>query len=308
MFNIFQQTISNKIEFEGIGLHSGKTSKVRLLPASSNSGIIFKRVDLKENNIIKANYSNVSSAILCTTLENDNSCKVSTVEHLLAAFFIKGIDNVLIEINNEEVPIMDGSSKNFLKLIDEAGIEKLNTKKKYLRVIKELSLKQDDKKISVEPYRSLEVNFELDYKNKIIGNQANTIDFSKDSSEEISSSRTFCLYEDIERIKKQGLAKGGSLNNAIVVSEDKILNKEGLRNEKEFVNHKILDLVGDFLLSGYSILGKINCVKGGHNLSNHFLRELLEKNRDKFELVEFEENKETAIYSKNYPTQIAVNG
>ena len=306
MFNIFQQTISNKIEFEGIGLHSGKTSKVRLLPASSNSGIIFKRVDLKENNIIKANYSNVSSAILCTTLENDNSCKVSTVEHLLAAFFIKGIDNVIIEINNEEVPIMDGSSKNFLKLIDEAGIEKLNTKKKYLRVLKELSLKQDDKKISVEPYRSLEINFELDYKNKIIGNQANTIDFSKDSSEEISSSRTFCLYEDVEKIKKFGLAKGGSLENAVVVDDEKVINKEGLRNEKEFVNHKILDLAGDFLLSGHRVIGKVICYQGGHELTNLFLRKIF-KTKDGFELIELDNIKiSKKLHTKEFE-KVAIN-
>ena len=308
MFNFKQQTIVTKVELRGVGLHSGLTSNMRLLPAKENTGITFKRVDLKENNIIKANYKNVTSAVLCTTLENKHGKKVSTVEHLLAALFIKGIDNVLIEIDNEEVPIMDGSSKIFLQVLGEAKIKTLNAKKKYLRVTDEFIVKSGDKKISIKPYNSFQVRFELSFQNKIIGNQNNKVDFGKDSIEDVASSRTFCLYEDIEKIKKQGLAKGGSLENAIVVQDNKILNEGGLRNSKEFANHKILDLVGDFVLSGYNFLGEINCVKGGHNFTNHFLRELLDKNGDKFEVVEFEQSEDTAIYQKNYPSQIAVNG
>ena len=308
MFNFKQQTISTKVEFNGIGLHSGKISRVRLMPAKENSGIIFKRTDLKENNIIKADYKNVSSAVLCTTLENIHGNKVSTIEHLLAAFFIRGIDNVLVEIDNEEVPIMDGSSKIFLQAIDKSKIKTLNAKKKYLRILEEFTFKYEDKKISIKPCSSFQVRFELSFKNKIIGNQNNTVDFGKDSFRDVACSRTFCLFEDIEKIKKNGLAKGGSLENAIVVKGNKILNEGGLRNSKEFANHKILDLVVDFVLSGYNFLGEINCIKGGHNFTNHFLRELLDKNGDKFEIVEFEQNKDIAIYQKDYPSQIAVNG
>ncbi len=308
MFNFKQQTIDTKVEFRGVGLHSGLISNVRLLPAKENTGITFKRVDLKENNIIKANYKNVTSAVLCTTLENKHGKKVSTVEHLLAAIFIKGIDNILIEIDNEEVPIMDGSSKIFLQVLEEAKIKTLNAKKKYLRITDEFIFKSNDKKISIKPYNSFQVRFELSFQNKIIGSQNNKVDFGKDSIEDVVSSRTFCLYEDIEKIKKLGLAKGGSLENAIVVQDNKILNEGGLRNSKEFANHKILDLVGDFALSGYNFLGEINCIKGGHNFSNHFLRELLDKNGDKFEVIEFEQSEDTAIYQKNYPSQIAVNG
>ena len=307
MFNSFQQTINSEVKFEGIGLHSGKTSKVRLVPANKNSGVVFKRIDLKNNNIIQANYKNVSSATLCTTLENKHGTKVSTVEHLLAALCIKGIDNVLVEIDNEEVPIMDGSSKCFLEALDETSVRVLSAKKKYLKVNEELTFKSEKKIISIKPYDSFRVRFELDYKNPIIGNQSNTVDFGKECSKDVTNSRTFCLYEDIEKIKKMGLAKGGSLENAVVVQNNKVLNEEGLRNKKEFVNHKILDLVGDFFLSGYNFLCEVNCIKGGHNLSNLFLRDLLDKNVDKFEIIEFDHSEDIAIYQKNYHSQIAIN-
>ena len=271
----FQQTISQPIIFEGIGLHSGKLSKVKLLPGESNQGIIFKRSDLKENNLIEANYKNVTSARLCTTLENSFGAKVSTVEHLLAALYIVGVDNLIIEVDKEEVPIMDGSSKDFVEVLRKVGNKRLDKKRRFLKILDKVELEDNGRKISIEPSElDFEVNFELNYSNKIIGNQKNTVKFLNDNLEDIYSSRTFCLFKDIEKIKKSGLAKGGSLDNAIVVDEEKIINEDGLRNEKEFVNHKILDLAGDFLLSGYRIYGKVNCSGGGHQLSNIFLKKL----------------------------------
>lgn len=276
MNEIYQKTICRPIIFQGIGLHSGKNSKIAVLPGSSDQGIIFKRIDLKKNNIVLANYESVSSAKLCTTLENEQGVKVSTVEHLLAALYIAEIDNAIIEIDNEEVPIMDGSAKDFLISLKKAPVKILEKKRKYLKILNKVELLEGEKKISIEPNdSSLEVNFQLNYKNEIIGKQKNQINFCFDNLNDVTNSRTFCLYEDIEKIKKAGLAKGGSLENAIVVDDNKVLNEGGLRNEKEFVNHKILDLAGDFLLSGYRVLGKVKCYQGGHELTNNFLRKLL---------------------------------
>ena len=302
-----QQTLKNITTFSGIGLHSGKKTNVRLLPGSEDQGIIFKRIDVQSNNIIEANFKNVKSANLCTTLENRSGYRISTVEHLLAAFYITGIDNAVIEIDNEEVPIMDGSSIEFLKIIKKAGLKKLNKKRKFLKIIESLKFEDKGKKISVEPsYSSFEVEFELDYKNKIIGNQKNCINFSNDDLTDVYSSRTFCLFDDIEKIKKSGLAKGGSLENAIVVSDEKIMNTEGLRNVKEFVNHKILDLAGDFLLSGHRILGKVNCYKGGHEFTNTFLRKLL-KSKSSYKIIELENVDIHSKLNTNHLQKLVVN-
>ena len=307
MKEIYQKTLSKKVSFEGIGLHSGKCAKVDILPAEANKGIVFKRVDLIKNNLIKANYKNVSSAKLCTTLENRYGIKVSTVEHLLAAFYIAGIDNALVEINNEEVPIMDGSSKDFLNILENDALIVQSEKRKYLKILNKVELIDGKRKISIEPNNSsLNVNFQLCYDNKIIGNQKNIVDFQKDKLNEVSSSRTFCLYEDIEKIKKFGLAKGGSLDNAIVVDNDKVLNEGGLRNEKEFVNHKILDLVGDFLLSGHRILGKVECHQGGHELTNLFLRKVFKQN-NAFEFVELKDFKISEKFSPQELGKLAVS-
>ena len=278
MNNYFQTTLAKPVTFKGIGLHSGLDSEVKILPAKENTGVVFKRVDLKENNLIKANYQNVSSAILCTTLKNSAGVQVSTVEHLLAALYIAQIDNVLIEINTKEVPIMDGSAKDFLDTFEKTEIQSLSVKRNFLKVLEKVELIEGNRNISIEPFdNSLEIEFNLNYENKVIGRQKNTINFDKDDLADVSASRTFCLFKDIEKIKKAGLAKGGSLDNALVVDDNKVLNKNGLRNNKEFVNHKILDFVGDFMLSGYRILGKVKCNQGGHKLTNLFLRKLLEK-------------------------------
>ena len=308
MLKTFQYTIKAPINFEGIGLHTGKNSNVRILPGEADQGIIFKRTDLKEKNLIPANFNNVCSAKLCTTLQNEFGVKISTVEHLLAALYISEIDNAVIEVSNQEVPIMDGSAKDFLNSIEKVGIKKLSKKRKYLKVLEKIEIKDGGRNISIEPVdaSSLQVDFQLNYENKIIGNQKNSIDFQSDDLDDIIHSRTFCLYEDIEKIKKLGLAKGGSLDNAIVVDQNRVLNNGGLRNEKEFVNHKILDLAGDFLLSGFRVLGKVNCQQGGHELSNMFLRKLL-KSKSSISIIEVENILIPKKSRSNQPIKIAVN-
>ena len=208
MQEIYQKTISEPLKFSGTGLHSGQVSTITILPGKENQGVIFKRVDLKDNNLIEANYQNVSSAVLCTTLKNRHGAKVSTVEHLLAALYISGIDNALVEINSEEVPIMDGSSKEFLDKINKLELVEQNSKRKYLRILEKIKLTDGEKEISIEPNKSsLEVDFQLSYKNKIIGNQRNLINFQTDNLNEIIEARTFCLFEDIEKIKKKWISK-----------------------------------------------------------------------------------------------------
>ena len=307
MLRIYQNTLSTPVSFEGVGLHSGKNSKITILPAEGDQGIIFKRVDLKKDNLVHANYNNVSSTKLCSTIKNDKGIKVSTVEHLLAALYIANIDNAIIEINNEEVPIMDGSAKNFLKVLNNTKIKILNNKVKYLKIINKVELIEDQKMISIEPNNSgLEVDFKLNYNNKIIGKQRNIVNFQTDELEDICNSRTFCLFEDIEKIKKLGLAKGGSLENAIVVGDNKVLNENGLRNEKEFVNHKILDLAGDFVLSGYRVLGKVVCEQGGHLLTNSFLKKLF-TSKNSFIEIEVKEEKLIEKTTQNQSIGLAVN-
>ena len=307
MSDIYQKTFTDNLKFEGTGLHSGKKSKLLIKPAKEDEGIVFERSDLNKNNLVKANYKNVTSAKLCTTLENDFGVKISTVEHLLAALYLSDIDNAIIEIDSDEVPIMDGSAKDFLEEFKKAKIKILSKKRKYLKVVDKIELVDGEKKISIEPSdKSLEVDFQLDYENKIIGKQNNIIDFGTDDLNDVSSSRTFCLFKDIEEIKKAGLAKGGSLDNAIVVDDNIILNSGGLRNDKEFVNHKILDLAGDFLLSGYRIVGKVVCYQGGHELTNKFLRKLFDSKTS----VKVFENKDvvfTENLSLKQTSKIAVN-
>ena len=306
MQEIYQQSLSMPISFEGVGLHSGQNSKIKILPGNEDQGIIFKRVDLKNNNLVKASYKNVSSAKLCTTLKNEYGVKISTVEHLLASLYIMRIDNAIIEVNTEEVPIMDGSAKSFLNILKKANIKEQSKKIKYLKILDTVELIDGSRKISIEPNNNFEVDFQLNFQNKIIGNQRNVINFQEDDLNKIIESRTFCLFEDIEKIKKLGLAKGGSLDNAVVIDNDKVLNPEGLRNKKEFVNHKILDLAGDFLLSGYRIIGKVLCHQGGHELTNMFLRKVF-NNKTAFCFIELEDFKFSKRLDSEKITKLAVN-
>jgi len=284
-----QKTINENISLKGIGLHSGLDINLVIKPAEPNTGIIFKRIDLKENNIIIPNIFNVSSAIFCTTISNESNVSISTVEHLMGALYGMGIDNALIEIDNPEVPILDGSAKIFIKAISEVGIKNSNIPIKIIKILKKIEFNDGRKTISIEPSKiSLDIDFELKYENKLIGTQRNVIKVYESDLTDIYNSRTFCLYEDVRKLKEMGLAKGGSLENAIVIKDNKIMNDEGLRNEKEFVNHKILDCMGDLYLAGYKIIGKLTCSQGGHKLTNQLLRKVFQ-DKNNFSLIEIKE-------------------
>ena len=288
MWDKYQKTLINEVNFSGVGLHSGEKVDVTLIPTNSNSGIVFKRTDLQKDNEIIANFKNVSSAKLCTKIQNEYGASVSTIEHLLAAFYVCGIDNVMVNLNGPEVPIMDGSAKEFVKIIKEAGLKTLEGKRKFVRIKKSVELKKEDGRlINAKPSsQTFEVKFTLNYtKNPLIKTQINKINFAQKNLEDIVDARTFCLFEDIEMIKSMGLAKGGSLDNAIVVKGNEVLNKGGLRSKKEFVNHKILDLVGDFMLSGTRVIGSVECFHGGHALTIEFLKKIF-SDKNNYEVVE----------------------
>ena len=284
-----QKTIKKSVQFKGLGLHSGKIVNLEIKPSEPDTGIVFKRVDLKDNNLVYPSFLNVSNTSLNTTVSNDFGVKVSTIEHLMGALFSIGIDNALIEIDNEEVPILDGSAKEFVEKILTTDLVVSNKPIKIIKINKKVEFQDKDRYASIEPSKlSLDIEFELNYNNKIIGNQKNKINVYNDDLKDIINSRTFCLYEDIEAIKKIGLAKGGSLDNAVVVKGNDILNNSGLRNSKEFVNHKILDCIGDLFTSGYRIIGKATSLRGGHYLTNQLLRKVFNDNTN-FSIIEIQE-------------------
>jgi UDP-3-O-[3-hydroxymyristoyl] N-acetylglucosamine deacetylase len=301
-----QKTINRDITFKGVGLHSGGNVTMTVKPAKPNSGILFKRIDLKENNIIVPNIFNVSSAVFCTTIANESGVSISTIEHLMGALYGLGIDNALVEIDNQEVPILDGSAKLFIEEISKVGIKNSEAPIKIIKIEKRIEFNDGKKKISIEPSRvSLDIDFELKYENNLIGTQRNLVSVFETDLTDIYNSRTFCLFEDIEKLKEIGLAQGGSLENAIVVKDNKILNEEGLRNKKEFVNHKILDCMGDLYLAGYKIIGKIICSQGGHKLTNQLLRKVFQ-NDENFSLIEItEKNLPNAFINKSHLRSIA---
>ena len=284
-----QKTIKNDVRFKGVGLHSGKIVNLCIKSSEPDTGIVFKRIDLKINNLVYPNFNNVSNTSLNTTISNEHGVKVSTIEHLMGALFGLGIDNAIIEIDNEEVPILDGSAQEFIKKILVSGFSFSDKPIKIIKINKKIKVEKNDKFISIEPTKlSLDIDFELKYKNPIIGNQKNKINVYEDDLDEVFNSRTFCLFEDIEVIKKNGLAKGGSLDNAIVVKDNEILNEGGLRNSKEFVNHKILDCIGDLYTSGYRMIASIKCSQGGHYLTNQLMRKVFE-NKENFSVIEIQE-------------------
>ncbi|MDC0448488.1 UDP-3-O-acyl-N-acetylglucosamine deacetylase [Candidatus Pelagibacter sp.] len=284
-----QKTLNKDISLSGVGLHSGLAVNIKIKPAEPNTGIVFKRVDIKQNNIVIPNVFNVSSAIFCTTISNEHGVSVSTIEHLMGAFYGAGIDNALVEINNQEVPILDGSAKIFIDEILKVGIKSSESPIKIIKIEKKIEFKDGKKVIFIEPSKiSLDIDFELKYENKTIGNQRNSIKVYESDLTDIYNSRTFCLYEDVAKLKEMGLAKGGSLENAVVVKDDKVINENGLRNDKEFVNHKILDCMGDLYLAGYKIIGKLVCSQGGHKLTNQLLRKVFE-NKENYSILEIKE-------------------
>jgi len=284
-----QKTLKNQIIISGVGLHTGKPVELKLLPSTPNTGIIFKRTDLRKNNIIIPSYENVIDTTLCTTLSNSNGAKVSTIEHLMGALYGLGIDNLLIEVNTQELPILDGSAKIFIEKILSVGIETSSSPIKLIKIEKKVSYQEGSKSISLDRSKvSSEIDFEIRYKNQNIGIQRNKINIFNDELKDIFESRTFCLYQDVEKLKNAGFAQGGSLKNAVVVGEKEILNPEGLRNNKEFVNHKILDCMGDLYLSGYRMVGSLKTCEGGHGLTNKILRKLF-SDKSNFKVIEIKE-------------------
>ena len=306
MSYLTQKTIKNNVPFNGVALHSGLNVNICIKPAAPNFGIVFKRIDYKINNLVYPNFMHVTNTSLNTTIENEFGVKVSTIEHLMGALFGLGIDNALIEIDNEEVPILDGSAKDFIAKIMSIGVTVSDAPIKIIKINKEIKFTDGDRFISIQPSTlSLDIDFELKYKNQTIGNQRNKVKVFEDDLTDIYNSRTFCLFEDIEMIKKNGLAKGGSLKNAIVVKDDQILNEEGLRNDKEFVNHKILDCIGDLYTSGYRIIATIKCSQGGHFLTNQLLRKVFQ-NKENFSILEIKEkNLPHTLINKNILRSIA---
>ena len=306
MSYLTQKTTKSNVSFNGIALHSGVKVNICIKPAEPNFGIVFKRVDLKTNNLVYPNFMNVTNTSLNTTVENDYGVKVSTIEHLMGALFGLGIDNALIEIDNEEIPILDGSAKEFIQKIITSGVKVSDEPIKIIKINKNIEYSEGERFISITPsILSLDIDFELKYKNEIIGNQKNRVKVYEDDLTDIFNSRTFCLFEDIELIKKNGLAKGGSLDNAIVVKDKKILNDEGLRNDKEFVNHKILDCIGDLYTSGYRIVAAVKCSQGGHYLTNQLLRKVFQ-NKENFSIVEIKEkNLPHTLINRNLLRSIA---
>ena len=304
---MFQKTLKSKITFKGIGLHSGVISEITISPAAPNTGILFVRVDTNvKNKKILANFESVTPAKLCTRISN-GSISVSTIEHLMAALYGTGIDNVLIEINGEEIPILDGSAKEFTKEINRVGLINQSSKVNFLKITNKIICEDNNKFTSIEPIAGdyLEIDCQIDFHDHFIKKQSKRISFQNNEFMDIYDSRTFCLKRDLENIFKMGLGKGGSLENAVIVSDDRVLNQDGLRYNDEFVRHKILDCLGDLYLSGYKIIGKVKSHQGGHELTYKLVKNLM-KNKNNWKLIQFEDQ----IFSKkikNLSSQAVVN-
>ena len=270
-----QQTISNSISVKGIGLHTGNLVELTLEPAAVDNGIKFIRVDKKNDNVIEAIWSNVSETVLSTTISNSSGVKISTIEHLMSALSGLHIDNLNIYINANEVPIMDGSSKPFVEMIEEIGIKKQSKKRKLLNVKKSIEVSENNTSVKIVPNNQFSIDFEIDFPSKIVSKQSCQLQLINGNYKtDIAAARTFGFEKDVNYLRSNGLALGGSLDNAVVVGENEILNKEGLRYTDEFVRHKILDSIGDLYLAGSPIIGYFYGNKSGHYLNNQLLRKL----------------------------------
>ncbi|RLA45310.1 MAG: UDP-3-O-[3-hydroxymyristoyl] N-acetylglucosamine deacetylase [Gammaproteobacteria bacterium] len=293
---IRQRTLNNTIRATGVGLHTGEKVYLTLKPAPENSGIVFRRVDLDPVVEIEAKAVNVGDTTLSTSLVNGD-VRISTVEHLLSAMAGLGIDNAIVDVTSPELPIMDGSAGPFVFLIQSAGIVEQNAAKKFIRIKQTVQVQEDDKTAMFEPYNGFKVSFAIDFDYPVFRNRnlKASIDFSSTAFvKEVSRARTFGFIHEIEYLRSRGLARGGSMENAIVVDENTILNEDGLRYEDEFVKHKVLDAIGDLYLLGYSLIGAFEAYKSGHALNNALLRELLSR-EDAWEVVTFEEDVDVPI-------------
>lgn len=286
MLSINQKTISDKITCKGVGLHSGKDASITLISAPANTGIIFKRVDLKEGeNVIKANFRNVVGTNLGTSLTNEFGAKVSTIEHLMAAIWGCGIDNLVIEIDGPEIPIMDGSSAPFIFLIECCGITIQEEQRQVIEILKTVRIEDGDKFVEVSPSKEFGLDLEIDFNHPQIPRQSYKFSNSNQSfKNDISKARTFGFKKEIDHLRSIGLALGGSLDNAILVDDNGLVNSGGLRYENEFVRHKTLDFIGDIFLAGHYIIGNFKAFKSGHGINNKLLHELF-NNPDSYRLV-----------------------
>ncbi|MFM6988340.1 MAG: UDP-3-O-acyl-N-acetylglucosamine deacetylase [Arenimonas sp.] len=302
---IKQRTLKNVIRATGVGLHSGEKVFMTLRPAAANTGIVFRRIDLPTPVEVKAQAHLVGQTQLCTVLVDENQVKIKTTEHLLAALAGLGIDNAYIDLSSEEVPIMDGSAGPFVFLIQSAGIEEQNAPKRFIRIKKTLQVTDGDKWARFEPYEGFKVGFTIDFKHPAFKKSASNaeIDFSTTSFvKEVSRARTFGFMKDIEYMRDRNLALGGSLDNAIVLDDYRVVNEDGLRFDDEFVKHKILDAIGDLYLMGHSLIGAYYAYKSGHGLNNQLLRALI-ADREAWEEVVFEDPAEAPI---SYVNPVAV--
>ena len=291
-----QRTLSSKIRASGVGLHTGKKISLTLNPAPSNSGIVFKRTDVKSAPI-KASLENVFDTRLSTSLSN-NEIKISTVEHLLSALAGIGIDNAIVELDGPEVPIMDGSARPFVFMIQSAGIQEQSEAKKFIKIKKTIEVKEDEKWAKIEPFNGFKVGFTIDFDHPAFSetSQSSEIDFSSVSYlSQVSRARTFGFAKDIELLRKNNLALGGSVNNAIVIDDYKVVNEEGVRFQDEFVKHKMLDAIGDLYLLGHGLIGSFSAYKSGHHLNNLLLRELI-NNVHAWEEVTIQNDSESPIF------------
>lgn len=293
---IKQRTLKNEIRATGVGLHTGQKIYLTLRPAPIDAGIVFRRVDLNPVVEIEAKAANVGDTTLSTTLTNGD-VRVSTVEHLLSAMAGLGIDNAIVELSADEVPIMDGSAGPFVFLIQSAGIQEQTAAKKFIRITKKVTVKDGDKEATFLPFDGFKVTFAIDFDHPVFKDRIldATVDFSSTSFvKEVSRARTFGFMHEIEYLRSKGLAKGGSVDNAIVVDKYRILNEDGLRYEDEFVKHKILDAIGDLYLLGTSLIGEFKAHKSGHGLNNRSLLELI-KREDAWEFVTFDDEASAPI-------------
>jgi UDP-3-O-[3-hydroxymyristoyl] N-acetylglucosamine deacetylase len=292
-----QRTIKQSISATGVGLHKGEKVQITLRPAPANTGIIFRRVDLDPVVDIKASPDAVGETTLCTCLVNEQGVQISTVEHLLAAVAGMGIDNLVVDVDSPEIPIMDGSALPFVYLLQSVGIEEVSVAKRFLRIKKPIRVEEGDKWAELKPYEGFKVNFTIEFEHPVIANtgQYLSMDFSSSSFiREISRARTFGFMKDIEFLRSHDLALGGSLENAIVLDEYRMLNSDELRYDDEFVKHKILDAIGDLYMAGVSILGELSAYKSGHGLNNLLLREVF-KQADAWEWVTYEDSAQGPI-------------
>jgi UDP-3-O-[3-hydroxymyristoyl] N-acetylglucosamine deacetylase len=302
----YQQTIAKPIQINGVGLHSGKKVRMTLLPAAPSTGVYFVSTQNHQEIRVKASVHHITDTTLSTTLGIPDSAEIHTVEHILAALFGLGIDNLTILLDDIEIPIMDGSALPFIKIIPGAGIVKQNIKKKFLRILDKIEIEEDGKAISILPHAETKITYTIDFEHALIGLQHYSLTLTNNSFiREIAPARTFGFLSEFKNLQKQGLIKGGTLDNAVVIDQDKIINKEGLRFRDEFVRHKILDLVGDFSLLGHPIQGHIIAQRAGHTLHAKLMAKILQE-KQSWELIEEPSNPDSPLQTDKH-SEIALS-